>query len=387
MFLRLTIMYVGRIETGKSYKKIIFLFAIISLLLIGFVFYASFSKADIKITPKKEVINTEYEVSIKPNEDLDLTQLQNIQGRMIQTEAEETQKITDIGLKTIDDRAQGTITIYNNLDHSQPLLPHSQMLSDSGILFRTDARVAVPAHGKVEVGITADQPGAQGNIEPTHFTVVKIWQNWQSSFYGETKTATTGGTKEVKVATQEVIDQAQNQVVDSLYQKGLENLRTQLKPKEEVNEKAIKREILVNEASVKPDTPTEEFEMKVKLKLVAIIFDEQTLIDLGVARIKKKISASKEFTGYDAEQTTFEVTEYNPEEGSAKVKVNLVGSTISKLGNQVFDKEQLAGRDQEEVEKYYGAMDDIEKIEVSFSPFWVNSVPSLKDHIEITVEK
>ena len=380
-------MYVGRIETGKSYKKIIFFFALISIALVGFVLYASFSKAEIKITPQKETLNTEYEVRIEPNTDLDLTQLQNIQGRMIQTELEETQKITDIGLKTIDTKAKGTATIVNRLDHSQSLVPHTQLLSDSGVLFRTDARVVAPAGGRVEVGIYADQPGAQGNIEPTHFTIVKIWQNWQSSFYGETKGATTGGTQELKVATQEVIDNAQNKVASDLYQKGLENLRGQLNSPEEINEKAIKKEILVNEASVKPDAPTEEFEMKVKLKLVAIIFDEQTLIDLGVARIKKKISESKEFTKYDANQTTYDVVEYNPEEGWAKVKVSLVGETVAKLGNQVFDKEQLAGRNKEEVGKYYAVMDDIEKVDVSFSPFWVKSVPSLKDHIEITVEK
>lgn len=380
-------MYVGRIETGKSYKKIIFFFALISIVLIGFVLYASFSNANIKITPKKETLSTEYEVKIEPNTDLDLTQLQNIQGRMIQTEEEETQKITDIDLKTIDTKAKGTVTIYNKLDHSQSLVPHTQFLSDSGVLFRTDARVVAPAHSKVEVGITADQPGAQGNLEPTHFTIVKIWQNWQSSFYGETSEPTTGGTQEVEVATQEVIDNAQNKVASDLYQKGLENLRGQLKSPEEINEKAIKKEILINEASVKPDTPTEEFDMKVKLKLVAVIFDEQTLIDLGVARIKKKISESKEFTGYDPDNTTYEIVEYKPEEGWAKVKVNLVGETIAKLGNQVFDKEQLAGRDQEEIEKYYAVMDDIEKVEVSFSPFWTKSVPSLKDHIEITVEK
>jgi len=380
-------MYVGRIETGKSYKKIIFFFALISIALVGFVLYASFSKAEIKITPKKETLTTEYEVKIEPNTDLDLTQLQNIQGRMIQTEGEETQKITDIGRKTIDAKAKGTITIYNKLDHSQPLLPRTQLLSDSGVLFRTDARVAAPAHGKVEVGITADQPGEAGNLEPTHFTIVKIWQNWQSSFYGETKEATTGGVQEVEVATQEVIDQAQNKVADSIYQKGLENLRGQLKPKEVINEKAIKKEILENEASVKPDTPAQEFDMKVKVKMIAVIFDEQTLIDLGVARIKKKISESKEFTNYNADNTTYEIIEYKPEENWAKVKVHLEGETVAKLGNQVFEKEQLAGRDKEEVEKYYAVMDDIEKVDVSFSPFWVKSVPSLKDHIEITVEK
>ena len=380
-------MYVGRIETGKSYKRIIIFFLVVSVILIAFVLYASFSKAEIKLTPKKETLNTEYEVRIEPNKDLDLSKLENIQGRMIQTEVEETQQITDIALKTIDDKARGKVTVYNKLDHSQPLVPHTQLLSDSGILFRTTERAAAPAHGKVEVGVAADQSGAAGNIEPTRFTIVKIWAQWQSLLYAESKEPMTGGTKEVKVATQEELDKAKNKVTDSLYQKGLENFKSQLRPKEVINEKAIKKEILVEEISVKPDTPTDEFSTKMKIKFTAVIFDEKTLIDLGIAKIKKKISESKEFTKYNPDNTTYDITEYNLEEGWAKVKVNLEGETIAKLGNQVFDKERLIGRNKEEIEKYYGPMNDIEKVDITFSPFWVKNVPSLKDHIEITVEK
>jgi len=85
--------------------------------------------------------------------------------------------------------------------------------------------------------------------------------------------------------------------------------------------------------------------------------------------------------------TTYDIVEYNTEENWAKVKVSLEGETISKLGNQVFDKERLAGRNKEEIQKYYGPMNDIEKVDITFSPFWVKNVPSLKDHIEITVKK
>ena len=69
---------------------------------------------------------------------------------------------------------------------------------------------------------------------------------------------------------------------------------------------------------------------------------------------------SKEFTKYNPDHTTYDIVEYNPEEGWAKVKVNLESETIAKLGNQVFDKEKLAGRSREEVEKYYGPMENIE---------------------------
>jgi hypothetical protein len=360
---------------------------VISILLIAFVIYVSFSKAEIKIIPKKEIVTINYEVKVEPNKDLDLTQLQNINGQLIQTELKETQKITDIALKTVDDKARGTVIIYNKLGHSQPLLPRTQLLSDSGILFRTDQRVVVPGHGQVEVEITADQPGAQGNIEPTHFTIVKIWAHWQDSIYAESTSPTTGGTKEVKVVTQEEIDKAEKTVTADLYQRGLKNLKSQLNEGETLLEKAIKQEILESEASVKPDTQTDEFNMKIKLKLTAAIFDEKTLIDLGIAKTKKKISASKEFVRYNEENLSCEIIEYNVDERWVKIKVHLESETISKLGNQVFDKDKLVGRSKEEVERYYKSLPEIESITVLFSPFWVRSVPSLKDHIEIAVEK
>mgnify|MGYP005838033045 CR=1 FL=1 len=380
-------MYIGKIETGKSYKKIIIAFLLISVFLIAFVSYASFSRAEIKVKPKKEDISIDYEVKVESNQDIDLSKLQNINGRVIQVELEETHKITEVANKTVDDYAKGTATIVNNLGHSQPLLPRSQLLSDSGVLFRTDTRIVVPAHGRVEVGITADQPGESGNLEPTHFTIVKIWTDWQNSIYGETDTPTSGGTREGNIASQEELDLALEKVKNDLYAKGVENIKTQLNPSEEVINKAVRLELIEYDFSVKPDTETTEYDVKAKVKLTAAIFNEKTLIDLGIAKLKKKISASKEFIEYNQEKTNYEVVEYNIEENWAKVKVHLEGFMIAKLGNEAFDKDKLSGRDESEILSYYDRMPEIESTLVKFSPFWVKSVPSLKDHIEIIVEK
>jgi len=380
-------MYIGKIETGKSYKKIIIFFLFVSVVLIAFVSYASFSKAEIKVVPKKENTAINYEVNVESNQEIDLSLLQNINGRVIQTEIEETQKIANIADIEVDDYAKGKATIINNLGHSQPLLPRSQLLSDSGVLFRTDERVAVPAHGRVEVGITADQPGPDGNIDPTRFTIVKIWQQWQSSFYAESAETTTGGTKQAKVATQEVLDIGLKEVQEDLYQKGLLSLKSNLNPSEDVIEKAVKLELLESDFSVKPDTETSEFDVRLKIKLTAVIFNEKTLIDLGIAKLKKKISASKEFVEYNDEKTSYEVVEYNVEENRAKIKVHLEAVIASKLGNDAFDKDNLSGLNRDEILNYYQNIPEIESSLVDFSPFWIKSAPSLKDHIEINVEK
>lgn len=380
-------MYIGKIQTGKSYKKIIVAFLLISVFLIAFVSYASFSKAEIKVTPKKEDVAIDYEVKVESNQDIDLSKLQNINGRVIQIELDETTKISDVGYKKVDDYAKGTATIVNNLGHSQPLLPRTQLLSDSGVLFRIDERVQVPARSSIEVGITADQPGAEGNLEPTRFTIVKIWQDWQKNFYAETSEATTGGTREANIATEEDLNQGLEKAQKDLLSKGIVEIKSQLNPSEEIIEKAVKLELIEHDFSVEPNTETTEFDVRAKVKITAAIFSEKTLIDLGIAKLKKKISASKEFIDHNPDSTTYDVIEYNVEENWAKVKVHLEGFMIAKLGNEAFDKENLTGRDESEILSYYERMPEIDSALVKFSPFWVKSVPSLKDHIEIIVEK
>lgn len=379
-------MYIGKIETGRSYKKIIILFAIASFILIAFVIYNSLSRAEIRLTPKKEVEKVEFEVSVEKKENI--TTQSALPGKILVETLEEKQKITDIALKQIDDRAQGKVIIYNKRGESQPLLPHTQLRSEkTGLIFRTDQRVVVPAGGQIEVSVTSDETGEKTNIEPDHFTIIKIWKDWQDLIYAESKEKMQGGVREAKVATQEEIEKAREKVATDIYQKALESFKKKLQGNEKILEKATLKEIINANASCKPDTRTDEFEMYVKAKIIAVIFDEKALFDLAQARLRAKILEDKELLAFDPKSFKYSIQSYDEKEERAQIKAELSGISVYKISSSVFDKEKLIGLDTSEVKVYFRKNPDIENVEVSFSPFWVKTVPSLKDHIEIVVEK
>jgi hypothetical protein len=379
-------MYIGKIETGRSYKKIIILFVVASLILIAFVVYNSFSRAEITLTPKKETEKVEFEVPIEKKENI--TTQSALLGRVLVTTLEEKQKITDIAKKQVDDKAQGKVIIYNKRGESQTLKPRTQLQSEkTGLIFRTDQRVVIPGGGQVEVGVTSDEVGEKTNIEPDRFNIVKIWKDWQSLIYAESKEKMTGGIREARVATQAEIDRAKEKVANDLKQKALDSFKKELQNGEQILENATAKEIINSQASCKPDTRTEEFEMYVKVKVAAVVFDEKSLFDLALARLKKGILENKEFVSFDQKSFTYSVQSYDEKNEAARIKVSLSGTSIYKISSSILDKEKLIGRNAEEVKLYFKKNPDIENIKVSFSPFWVKTVPSLKDHIEIIVEK
>ena len=392
-------MYIGKIETGRSYKKIIILFIIISIGLITFVTYASFSRAKITLTSKEENFKVDFKTKIqkefdeevvkekeKENDSL-LPQTEIILGKILEEEKEINKKITNIPLKEIEEKAKGKVTIYNHRDKDQPLLPQTQLLSDNGILFRTDKRVVVPAHGAVEVGITADQPGKQGNIEPTHFTIVRIWKDWQKDIYAESKEPTTGGIRKAKVVTQETIDKARNQTAEELYNNILEEWKKKLEKDEKILKDSLIKKIVSFKTSVKPDTETEEFEITVKVHLKALAFNEKSLYDQACTKLKTKVPQDKEFITEKKDSFSYKIENLDMDKGIAELSVHLEGTMISKISPEIFDKEKLIGKDEYEVKKYFEQFEDIENVEVEFTPFWTRSVPSLKDHIEIVITK
>lgn len=391
-------MYIGKIETGKSYKKIIILFILISIGLIVFVTYASFSRAKITLIPKEETFGVDFKVRVqkeikeevpKKEEEVEvlLPEAEIILGKVLEEEKEETKKITDIPLKEVEEKAKGKVTIYNNRDKDQPLRPKTQLLSDNGILFRTDQRVVIPAHGAIEVGVTADQPGKQGNIEPTHFTIVKIWKHWQKDIYAESKEPMTGGTREAKVVTQEVIDQTKDKVAQDLYDQVLKEWQEGLVENEKILEDSMFKEIVSSKALVKPDTETEEFDMTVKVHLKALTFSEKSLYDRACTKLKDKVPQDKEFISVKEDSFSYKIENLDLEKGMAELTVHLEGSMIAKLSVEVFDKEKLIGKDEYEVKRYFEQFEDVASCEVGFTPFWTKSVPSLKDHIEIVITR
>lgn len=376
-----------KLNSPKSYRGIFIFFILVTLALVAFVFYTSFSQAIVTIFPKKDKIILDFEIKIEKNQDLE-KEPKILAGRVLQITQSIDEKITDFPKTKMRERARGRVTIINNLDEPQGIVAKTQLKHQgSGLIFRTDEAINIPKKGRVDVSVTADKTGAEGEVEPGKFTLIKLSDEMQKMIYAESEEKFKIVSEEKKIATAEIMEKEKQKIVDDMTQSGLEKLKEKLSPGEKINEAAIKKEILKSAASVEPETETEEFSISVTLKLSALIFDEKKLFDIAEEKLRQKASKEQEFLKTSFENFKYEIESQNQETGQAKVKVHAEAEALSKLEAEEIDKEKLLGRSEEEVKMYFRNDPRIERVEVLFAPFWTKRVPTLKDHIEIVIKK
>jgi len=375
-------MYLGKIESGKSYKKFYIFFILLSLGVLGGIVYVSFSRATITISPSRIEFETNFETTILENPENE----ESIPGKVLSIEIEESRQVKTHDTKGFEAKAQGTVTISNKREKDQPLLAKTRLMSASGILFRTDKRVVVPAGEKVEVTVTAAEEGKQGNIEPEHFTIVNIWKAWQDQIYAESDSPMTGGYTELPYVYEHTILQSFDLLAEELYEKGLITLGQNTTNQEKILETAIKHEMLEFSASVEPETQTDKFNIKVKTRSIVLIFNEERLKALAEKNLKQEAPKDKELLGPLWEEFTYRVKSYDLENKTALLEAGLRGESRSKISADLFKKKELIGLDRYEIKKYFEQFEDIGTAEVYFKPFWVRKVPAMVDHFEIEIK-
>jgi len=375
-------MYLGKIESGKSYKKFYAFFILLSLGVLGGIIYVSFGRATITIKPSRVNFETNFETEVRKNPESE----EIIPGKVLSIEIEGSKQIKTQNLKGFEAKAQGIVTIFNKREKDQSLLAKTRLLSESGILFRTDQRAIVPAGGKLEVSVTAAEEGRGGNIGPEHFTVVNIWKAWQDKIYGESYTEMAGGYTELPYVYQSTIFKAYDELSEKLYAKGLNNIEQKITNQEKILEKTVKQERLEASSSVEPETQTDKFEIKVKTKVMALIFNEEKLKALAEKKLQQEAPGDKEFLGALWEKFSCEVKTFDLESKTALLETKLAGESRSKISADLFKKKELVGLDRHEVKEYFEQFEDIGEAEVYFKPFWIRKVPSMLDHFEIQID-
>jgi len=376
-------MYLGRIESGKSYKKLYLFFILLSLGLVAAIIYITFGRATVTLSPQKITFENKFDAAVLENP----SGAENaVPGKILSLETEESRLVTTNDVKSFDEKAAGTVTIYNQRDKDQPLLSKTRLLSASGVLFRTDRRVVAPAGGKIDVPVTADKEGQSGNIGPQKFTLVNIWTGWQDKLYGESKEAMTGGYVGLPYVYEQTIDQALNILSEQLYAKNLANLQGQIAASEKILSGATKNEILAFSSSIEPETQSDKFTIKVKTRTIALICNEEKLKDLAQKNLKQAAPKDKEFLAIDWNSFSYKLKSYDLEKKEALLETSLSGESRAKISASLFRKNELIGLDRYEIKKYFEKFEDVGSAEVYFKPFWVRKVPSMLDHFEIQIQ-
>ncbi len=375
----------GTIQAPRRFLRLILFLAIASFLLVVVVIYFSFSRAMVTLLPKEEPVAIEYDAVIDASKTYDPSKLDQVPGRIESVEKEGSKEITNVGEKTVPDIAHVKVTIHNEQGSAQGLLPQTQLVNADGIKFRTDAAVNVPGGSSVQVGATADAPGKEYNVGPSRFSIIKLSPELQRVVYAESKEPATGGEKTVTTVVEREITAAQDALTSELEQQAQEELGSRLQATEQFIPEAVAKKILEKTASVEPGAQTDKFSVTVKAQFATVVFDENNLLQLSIAKLNASLPETKELVSYDPGSFKYEIDSFDQKKGTAKLSAQLSGLARPRLSNDLFDKAAIKGLNRAELADHFKKFPDVDRIDVHFTPFWVLAVPTIPENITIEI--
>lgn len=379
----------------RLYKRIAIGFLILTGLLVAVAVYFVLNQAEITIVLAKEPVSADFIVNIKetaevgkPAPSAGESSAPEIFGKLIETTVSASKEYKTSGKKYVEGETGGKVTIFNNYSKTQPLVATTRLLSPEGILYRTQKRVDVPAGGKVEVDVYADPPSeAAAKLGPTRFTIPGLWPGLQDKIFGQSFEAMSGSPKEINFVNQQDLDNAYDDLTQTLADRVVEMLKEQMPAAGEILSKVVIKEINEKNSDWAAGEPGEKFTATLKLKVVGVAFYKKDIEDLSYRELRAKAPAEKELINTDYDNLTFLIEKYDIKSGEANIMAHLDGEMSLRADSQIFDAEQLLGLSREKVIQYLSVYPEIERVTIKFSPFWINKVPQLKSNVKIIIKK
>lgn len=382
----------GKVQTGVSYKRIIIAFVIIAIFLVLFIVYSTLSQATITVFPK----GAEKKVDLTVNIDSAATGVnfgtKTLPGRLLENTQEGSLdvQVTDQDVPAF---AKGVVTLVNKRGSDQPVVQGSHLRAESAtnangdpIYFLTDERVVIPANGRIDVTVTAEARGAESNLPAGKLILDRLHESAWDVVYAENASAFTGGTVRGTIVTQLEIDMAKKNVQGELRDRSIEAINNELSEDERVDAQNVLLEVLEEHVNVEPDQEVDSFTVTMKLKTIAFVYSKKDLLAMAVDALGDLETENEEYHEYVAESFTITPERIDIASGTAQMRVAITGLFNTNVSQRALAKEELVGRTKDEVLAYYTDIENIDRVEVSFWPFWVKSVPVWTNNVNIIVK-
>jgi hypothetical protein len=389
----------SRIPISEKMKKITLLFVFLGLLIIGGLgAYLLVPKATVYITTRDE--QKSFDAEIKGDINVSQSDSNNliIPARIIEVEDSLISDFTPSGKNTSNQKAKGSVTIYNEFSSApQSLVATTRILSSDGKLFRLSKGVTVPGttevNGSIQPGaikavVIADAPGEEYNIGPGSFTIPGFKGSAKyEKFYAKSTEAMLGGGSKGTGGLANVsatdISSAKQKTESDLTAKMEENAKNQIKKGEILLEEAEEKNITESSSSVRTGEVSNSFKYTAKEKIKFMVFSED---DLKLA-IKKNFEAKNKISNIDQITMGLDYGESSPNfgVGTIAIKVSVKISSKGEINREKL-KQELLGKNAEQVGDLVKSYSQIKNIDVEFWPsFLPEKIPSIKQRLEVIV--
>jgi hypothetical protein len=368
------------------YRRLAWKFLIMVGLLALLVLYFSFSKLTILITPEVEKMSDTLFMKVSgematTTEEINDSR-EKVSGSVNEVEIEVEKKYEATGEESLGENLSGKVIIVNNYIKSQQLIATTRLLSSDNKLFRIKEAVNIPAGGKVEVEIYADEISADMAIPPSHFTIPGLWVGLQDKIYAESETAFTYGKKLQRYVTDPDIQSAK-QDINALILKKAEESKS-LRVQDEVLYQVLESSDI--QVSAKAGDKVSEFTLRAKTKVAMVSFSKEEAARLASAKLNILVPDDKELAEFKSENLVYTFENYDEKNKTASIKASFYGFMILKSNANIIDRSRLVNLNAEQIDAYLGDYPEIGNYELQFYPSFVKRAPNLVDRIEVKIK-
>lgn len=383
----------AKIPNFNSFRKKLFIFGGLGVLLVGFLVWAIFfaGHATITITARTNVVNIGKTLQLKKDAQLDTSQaiLPVITQQQKKTVSVD---FTPTGKKDVGEKATGTVlitpttlTIGNIIVNGDVTIAAGTTITASGGTTYTTNQAISFTSGNIQttkngqsVNVTATSSGTASNGANGTAT-------GPSGFTTKFTTATSGGTdKTVTVVTAEDVTKA----ADQLKAQDSNTVRTEL-AKLFDSDVIVITEAYTAEAGTPVSTPAvgqEASSAKLSVETTYTLLgvkraDLKAVYDAYLATQLKGDTSQKIFKSGD------ESTQFSSFQKLADGSYTVRAIASAQVGPNI-DSDKVAsdsrGKMIGEVQQSVSSVQGVENVEVKLSPFWVTRVPNNTDRISVT---
>lgn len=377
----------GRKPLSRSlrlYQHIAVAFVVITFLLLLCVLYLSVSRATIKVVANPKVVEVTTSVDVVPEPSKE----DQVAGSVGEMTLEKSRVFTlpADGAKQVEEKASGYVTLMNQSGKDQPLVASTRLLSSEGVLFRIQNYVVVPAGGQIEAYVKADVAGKGGEIGASRFTIPGLGTALQEQIYAVSVAPMTGGVQYVRPLTQQDVDNAVTTLSAEILAEAKQSFNGS------VDRNTFDGEAYeVTTVSQSSDIPVGQeagvFTVTLKQRVTAVFYPKKAVQNYAESLLGQQVAEGFRISVVNRHTMQMEVEALDLKNNEAELAVYLDGLSVISEDAQALNKDRFVGRAPHEVLTLLRASDAVQDVSVSFTPFWLKRVPTLKDHIKIIIEE
>ena len=288
-------------------------------------------------------------------------------------------------------KAEGVIRLYNAYTTmGETWLAGTRFVSEDGMFFKSKDIISVPGaeiqNGEkipsyVDVPVIAAESGEEYNIDPSSFSIY-VYRGTEkyTKFYGVSFEEMVGGGKSDQI-TENDLESAKNVLIEKTKTETEESLIDKITNDFVVMDNVFDTEILESFSSKEVGDILSSFSFTVRGSSKTISFKKDDINDLVENFILSKISEGDIVLPAKL-NVNYKSNNVDWSNGELEIDFSVTFETYPEI-DLGFLREELMGRSSTETKFLLENQPEITKSEISFWPFWVNSISSDKNMIEI----